>query len=147
LTYYALQDQKSISTELDYSSVSYSAGAVGAGLRSYYYQNCSDGAGMVSPTVPELIAGNFIQNPDAINNRLELVFTTLIEAPGTSQSKLVVSTTAPSAAIASQIADQIDGAISIDSTVSFYYKPTVAVSARNIRFQQMQEYFGDTTCN
>jgi Tfp pilus assembly protein PilX len=147
LTYYALQDQRTKSSAIDYSSVAYSANAVGAGLRSYYSQNCSDGAAMSSPSVSELIADNYIDDPNSINNRMDLSFSTLIENPGSNQAKLIVSTLAPSDNVALQIADENAGANSSGTTINFSYKPKISSTAKNMRFQQMQEYFGDTTCN
>jgi ABC-type uncharacterized transport system substrate-binding protein len=146
LTYYAIQDQSSRRTQIEYSSVIYSASVVGSGLRSYYTQNCSDGILMSSPSVSELITDNHIEYEDSINNRLELTFTTFIENPGTNQSKLIVSTVAPNIYVAAQIADQTVSADSSGSTVNFHYKPLISNNSQNIRFQQMQEYFGDTTC-
>jgi Tfp pilus assembly protein PilX len=146
LTYYALQDQQTKRSAIDYSSVGYSARAVGAGLRTYYSQNCSAGAAMSTPTVSELIADNHIEDPNSINNRMELSFTTLIENPGTNQAKLIVSTLASSDNVALQIADENAGANSSGAIINFTDKPKISSTAKNMRFQQMQEYFGDTTC-
>jgi hypothetical protein len=147
LTFYLVKDQSIKMTELDYDSVGFSAAVVGEGLRSYYAQNCSQGYAMSTPNVTTLINLNYILSPSSVENRMGLLFTTSIDNPGTKDALLVVSTQAPTSGIAFQISDENTGSDTNGRIVNFKFKPLIASEPEDMRFQQMQEYFGESTCN
>lgn len=131
---------------LDFDTVILSADLLGKAVNSYYNANCSDGAGMVTPSINDLVVDGYIRNANVLNNNLNINFTPQIIDPGTSDSMIFVVANASDANIAQQIVDTALNASRVGSTVTFSYKPSRNITSNEARVSELRTYFGEDYC-
>ena len=131
---------------LDYDTVVYSAELLGQATNAYYTANCGDGAGMITPTVNDLVNEGYLRSPDVIVNKLEIALTPQIIDPGTDDSMIFIVGNASSVEVAQQLVDMAPNASRIDSAVTFSFKPSRNTSTNEARVSELRTYFGESYC-